>query len=129
MSSVALAVKSPVIVWLLLLAVVAPVWRAVCVMRATSGVGNNASPSLSVGVSMETATTCFTNSSILAKTVSRCAPVYRMARYEDTKLRLYFHFRMGFDLGFKVLVIRNLSHMIEFLSHMRNNFNFIALLK
>ncbi len=86
MSSVALAVKSPVIVWLLLLAVTAPVWRAVCVMRATSGVGNNASLSLSVGVSMATATTCFTNNSILAKTVSRCALVYRMARYENTKL-------------------------------------------
>ncbi len=57
MSSVALAVKSPVIVWLLLLAVIAPVWRAVCVMRATSGVGNNAFLSLSVGVSMATATT------------------------------------------------------------------------
>lgn len=90
MSSVALVVKSPVIVWLLPLAVVAPVWRAVCVIRATSGVGTAASPSLSVGVSMATATTCFTNSSILAITVRRCACVYRMARYEDSENILLF---------------------------------------
>lgn len=80
MSSVALVVKSHVIVWLLPLTVVAAVRRAVCVTRATSGVATAAFPSLSVAVSMATATTCFTNSSILAITVRRCAHVQQMAR-------------------------------------------------
>ena len=79
-SSVVLAVKSHVIVWLLPLAVVAAVRRAVCVTRVSSGVATTASPSLSVAVSMANATICFTNSSILAITVRRCAHVQRMAR-------------------------------------------------
>jgi len=80
MSSVVLAVKSRVIVWLLPLAVVAAVRRGVCVTRVSSGVATTASPSLSVAASMANATICFTNSSILAITVRSCARVQRMAR-------------------------------------------------